>query len=68
MYITPDDFSGNDSERLNRAVARAAELQIPVRIGKRCTGDGRDWWLLDSAILPPGWQSRYGEQNFTEIR
>ena len=53
MYITPDEFSGNDSERLNRAVARAAELQIPVRIGKRSTGDGRDWWLLDSAILLP---------------
>ena len=53
MYISPDDFSGSDSERLNRAAARAAELQVPVRIGKRCCGDGRDWWLLDSAILLP---------------
>lgn len=51
MFIDPNDFSGSDSERLNQAVARAAEAGVPVRIGKR-KGE-RDHWLLDSAVLVP---------------
>ncbi|MBR2641842.1 MAG: hypothetical protein IKD46_01815, partial [Lentisphaeria bacterium] len=51
MFIDPNDFSGSDSERLNQAVARAAEEGVPVRIGKR-KGE-REYWLLDSAVLVP---------------
>lgn len=54
--ISPNDFEGTDSERINQAVALGAETGRPVVIPRRnITPDGpRDIWLLDSAILVPG--------------
>lgn len=51
--ITPNDFEGSDSERINRAIAAAAGSGRSVVIPKlNRTKDGvRDIWLLDSAIL-----------------
>lgn len=53
MFVSPDDFTGSDSQKLNQAAACAAERGLPLRIGKRTpTADApRDHWLLDSAIL-----------------
>ncbi|MBO5689936.1 MAG: hypothetical protein J6S73_08385 [Lentisphaeria bacterium] len=53
MFTDPNDFTGSDIEKINQAVRKAAETGVPVRIGKRRTGDGRNFWLLDSAILVP---------------
>jgi len=55
-YVTPNDFSGSDVERINRAVQAAAGTGMRVVIPRRnhsAEGD-RDVWLLDSAILVPG--------------
>ena len=50
--ITPNAFTGTDSERINQAVARGAELGQTVVIPRRNAAGG-DVWLLDSAILLP---------------
>ena len=51
--ITPNDFTGSDSERINEAikaaVAEAKRVVIP-KINKTEKGD-KNLWLLDSAIL-----------------
>ena len=55
-FVTPNDFSGSDVERINRALAAAAGTGLRVvvpRCNRAADGD-RDVWLLDSAILIPG--------------
>lgn len=54
--ITPNDFQGSDSERINLAVAAGAVSGRRVVIPRRNeAADGpRNIWLLDSAILLPG--------------
>lgn len=49
---TPNDFSGTDSERIAKAVARAAATTGTVEIPKE-NNRGGDIWLIDSAILLP---------------
>lgn len=51
--ITPNDFEGTDSERINQAVRVAAETGRRVVIPRiNLAADGpREVWLLDSAIL-----------------
>lgn len=52
-FVTPNDFQGSDTERINQAVRVAAENGQRVVIPRwNRTADGdRDLWLLDSAIL-----------------
>jgi len=55
-FVTPNDFSGSDVERINQALAAAAGTGLRVvvpRCNRAADGD-RDVWLLDSAILIPG--------------
>ncbi len=54
-FVTPNEFQGTDTQRINQAVrvaaatgCRAVIPRLNVRGGKRCDG-----WLLDSAILLP---------------
>ncbi len=51
--ITPNDFEGSDSERINQAITTAATSGQKVVIPKRNRSQNgwRDLWLLDSAIL-----------------
>lgn len=51
--ISPNEFSGSDTERINQAIAAAAPVGRRVVIPKRnrTPGGDRDVWLLDSAIL-----------------
>ncbi len=51
--ITPNDFKGSDSERINQAIVTAGAAGKRVVIPKINQGDGaaREVWLLDSAIL-----------------
>ena len=51
--ISPNDFKGSDSERINQAIEVAAAEGKRVIIPKLNRADGapRDIWLLDSAIL-----------------
>jgi len=51
--ITPNEFTGSDTERINQAIAAAAETGQRVIIPKRNrAAEGlRNVWLLDSAIL-----------------
>ena len=51
--ITPNDFDGSDSERINQAVALGAKTGTRVIIPhiNENNGSPRDFWLLDSAIL-----------------
>lgn len=54
-YVTPNDFTGSDAERINQAVQAAAGTGVRVVIPRRnhsAEGD-RDLWLLDEAILVP---------------
>ncbi len=51
--VTPNEFEGTDSERINQAIAAAAETGQQVVVPRRnntSTG-ARDIWLLDTAIL-----------------
>lgn len=54
--VTPNEFEGSDVERINRAIAAAAETGCRVVIPRVNLRDRqqRDVWLLDSAILLPG--------------
>lgn len=54
--ITPNDFEGSDSERINQAIAAAAGTGRRVVLPKLNHAEGgvRDLWLLDSAILVEG--------------
>ena len=51
--VTPNDFEGTDSDRINQAIAAAAATGQRVVIPRRnqATAGERDVWLLDSAIL-----------------
>ena len=52
--VSPLDFDGTDSERINQAVALAAETGRPVvvpRLNRRSDGTMSKLWLLDSAML-----------------
>ena len=51
--ITPNDFEGSDSERINQAVTAAAASGRRVLIPKvnQTTEGPRDIWILDTAIL-----------------
>lgn len=53
--ITPNQFQGTDTERINRAVAAAAETGCRVVVPPVNFRNGRreDTWLLDSAIVLP---------------
>lgn len=52
-YVTPNDFTGSDVERINQAIEQAADAGVRVVVPRwNQTADGkRDIWLLDSAIL-----------------
>ena len=59
-FNTPERFSGTDSERIAQAVACAPNFGGVVRIPPRpAAEDGRDWWLIDSAILLGGGTTLY---------
>ncbi len=51
--VSPNDFTGSDSERINKAIEAAAAAGKRVTIPKlnMASGRVRDVWLLDSAIL-----------------
>ena len=53
VSITPNDFEGTDSERINQAVALGAETGQPIIIPRMNNNNGspRPIWLLDTAIL-----------------
>lgn len=53
--VSPNDFQGSDSERIQQAVDAAAKIGRVVVIPRlNQTGDGeRAIWMLDSAILVP---------------
>jgi len=53
--ITPNQFPGSDSERINRAVAAAAGTGRTVVIPRRnaASPEHPELWLLDSAIIVP---------------
>lgn len=53
--ITPNQFTGSDVERINRAIEAAASAGARVVIPREnLRADGRrDLWLIDSAILLP---------------
>ena len=52
-FVTPNDFEGTDSERINKAIEAAASTGVRVVIPRqnRAGGALRDVWLLDTAIL-----------------
>ncbi len=53
LVVTPNDFAGTDSERINRAIEAASESGARVvipRVNLRGR-EKREVWLLDSAIL-----------------
>lgn len=55
-FVTPNDFTGSDVERINEALQAAAgtgQRVVVPRRNRAVTGD-RDLWLLDSALLLPG--------------
>ena len=52
MEINPNEFKGTDSERIEYALAAvAAKGGGKVVISRREDADGREFWLLDRAIL-----------------
>ena len=55
-FVTPNDFSGSDVERINQALATAAGTgrRVVIPRGNHAADGDRDVWLLDSAILIPG--------------
>ena len=55
-FTDPNDFIGSDIEKINAAIAAATGTTNCVKIPKRQAdaASGRDFWLLDSAILIPG--------------
>lgn len=54
--ITPNEFDGTDSDRINQAIAASAVTGQRVVVPKvnRAAGGDRNVWLLDSAILVQG--------------
>ncbi len=55
-FVTPNDFTGSDVERINHALATAAGTgrRVVIPRGNHAADGDRDVWLLDSAILIPG--------------
>lgn len=55
-FITPNEFSGSDSERINQAVAEGATcgLRVVVPRMNQSPQGTKPLWILDSAILLPG--------------
>jgi len=53
LYISPNDFEGSDSERINRAIAAGAATgkQVVIPQHNRAKDGTRTLWLLDTAIL-----------------
>ena len=52
MGITPNEFKGTDSERIAQALAILKKQGGgTLRIPRREDADGRDFWLIDEAIL-----------------
>ena len=51
--VTPNEFEGTDSERINRAIEAAAATggRVVIPRQNRAGGALRDLWLLDTAIL-----------------
>lgn len=49
--FNPNDFQGNDSERIAQALKAAEKQNGAVRITRRNVADGRTFWLIDEAIL-----------------
>ncbi|MBO5723025.1 MAG: hypothetical protein J6S19_07915, partial [Lentisphaeria bacterium] len=49
----PNFYCGSDSEKIEQALAFAAQNSLPLEITCRCAGDDRDFWLIDRAILLP---------------
>ncbi len=56
VVITPNDYAGSDSERINQAIIAGAATGKQVVIPKtnRAADGDRNLWLLDSAILMRG--------------
>ena len=54
-WITPNQFSGSDNEKISRAIESAAAKGGIVHIPQRTPDENssRNYWLLDSAILIP---------------
>lgn len=54
--ITPNAFTGGDSERINQALRAAAGTGRPVVVPRwnESASGRRDLWRLDSAVLVPG--------------
>lgn len=55
LFCSPLDYSGSDADRINQALAAAAQSCGIVRIPRRRADalSDRDFWLIDSAILLP---------------
>lgn len=51
--ITPNDFEGTDTERIQKAVTKAAQTTGKVTIGRN-NDRGSFEWIIDEAILLPG--------------
>ena len=52
MGITPNEFKGTDSERIAQALAVLKKQGGgTLRIPRREDADGRNFWLIDEAIL-----------------
>jgi len=53
LFVTPNEFKGGDSERINRAIEAAAAAGCRVVIPRTNISGGHrsEVWLLDSAIL-----------------
>ncbi|MBN2293259.1 MAG: hypothetical protein JXM70_12585 [Pirellulales bacterium] len=53
LFISPNSFQGNDTERINQAIQVAASKGLRVVIPRlnRTKGSASNTWLLDSAIL-----------------
>lgn len=50
----PNSYAcGSDSEKIESALAFAVSNHLPLEITARKADDGRDYWLLDRAILLP---------------
>src|SRR5690606_16005581 len=56
-YVTPNEFYGTDSQRINQAIASAVQHGCIVRIPRInqhvAPNQPEDLWLLDEAILLP---------------
>ena len=54
MKNNPNEWQGTDSERIESALDYAMKNNLPLEITRRADADGRDFWLIDRAVLVPG--------------